>query len=140
MDLGALESRRVTRVIRGRELTYGELHLTSMGRDIASEKIAEVRMVFPAPKRSTRRVAWKPTAGASPDSSDLLELLREVRKRLAAEASVPAYVVASNRTLEEMAQALPDSPSKLLSVHGMGPQRVENYGASFLEAIRSHST
>lgn len=140
VDLGALESRRVTRVIRGREMTYSELHLTSMGRDISSGALSEVRMVFPAPKRSTRRIAWKPGAKASPGRSDLLELLREVRKRLAAEASVPAYVVASNRTLEEMAQSLPDSTSQLMSIHGMGPQRIQSYGDSFLEAIRSHAT
>ena len=97
-------------------------------------------MVFPAPKRSSRRIAWKRTATGGAGNSDLLELLREVRKRLATEASVPAYVVASNRSLEEMAQALPTSPSQLLGIHGMGAQRVENYGPSFLEVIRSHAT
>lgn len=140
VDLGALESRRVTRVIRGREMTYSELHMTSMGRDIAAGKLTEVHMVFPAPKRSSRRIAWKRTATGGAGNSDLLELLREVRKHLATEASVPAYVVASNRSLEEMAQALPTSPSQLLGIHGMGAQRVENYGPSFLEVIRSHAT
>ena len=138
VDAGALESRRVTRVIRGREMTYGELHMTSFGRQIASGKTEEVRMVFPTPKKSRTKIQWRASTQASAGTSDLLELLKEVRKRLASEASVPAYVVASNRTLEEMAQAQPDSPAKMLAIHGMGPQRLENYGDSFLDAIRNH--
>jgi superfamily II DNA helicase RecQ len=49
---------------------------------------------------------------------------------------VPAYVVAFDRTLLEMALRAPRSRAELLDVYGMGPARVEQYGAGFLEVLR----
>jgi ATP-dependent DNA helicase RecQ len=49
---------------------------------------------------------------------------------------VPAYVVAHDRTLVEMAVRSPASHAELLGVFGMGPARVEQYGDGFLAAIR----
>jgi ATP-dependent DNA helicase RecQ len=55
---------------------------------------------------------------------------------LAQAADVPAYVVASNRTLMGIAAARPTSEEALLEVHGMGRQRVARYGGPFVEAVR----
>ena len=67
---------------------------------------------------------------------DLLATLRRVRWELAKAADVPAYVVASNRTLIGIAAARPTNEDALLSIHGMGRQRVARYGASFVDAVR----
>jgi ATP-dependent DNA helicase RecQ len=67
---------------------------------------------------------------------DLLATLRRVRWELAKAADVPAYVVASNRTLLGIAAARPTNEDALLSIHGMGRQRVARYGASFVDAVR----
>jgi ATP-dependent DNA helicase RecQ len=48
---------------------------------------------------------------------------------------VPAYVVAFDRTLVEMATRAPRSHAELLDVFGMGPARVEAYGDGFLEIL-----
>jgi ATP-dependent DNA helicase RecQ len=139
VDAGALESRRVTRVIRGREMTYGELHIPRYGQHLISGKTDSLSMVFPHPKRKRKPLVWKKPGAGIAGSSDLLALLKEVRRQLASTASVPAYVVASNRTLEEMATARPDNQAEMLAVHGMGPSRYARYGTPFIDAIREFS-
>jgi DNA helicase-2/ATP-dependent DNA helicase PcrA len=55
---------------------------------------------------------------------------------------VPAFVVASNRTLESIALAMPTSELELLEVHGIGATKVELYGEeilSVLDAVRPTS-
>jgi ATP-dependent DNA helicase RecQ len=48
---------------------------------------------------------------------------------------VPAYVVALDRTLVEMAQVRPKTTDQLLMLHGMGPARAEQYGEGFLRVL-----
>jgi ATP-dependent DNA helicase RecQ len=55
---------------------------------------------------------------------------------LADERSVPAYVVATDRTLIDMVRLRPRDDDELLLVHGIGPQKVERYGPDFLAAVR----
>ena len=57
--------------------------------------------------------------------------------RLARAADVPTYVVAPNRTLEDMAARRPMTRSAMLQVHGMGPERYRKFGQPFLDAMRS---
>ena len=65
----------------------------------------------------------------------LFERLRTRRAAIAKERGVPAYVVAHDRTLADMAQKQPRTREALLSVHGMGPARVEQYGERFLDVL-----
>jgi ATP-dependent DNA helicase RecQ len=67
---------------------------------------------------------------------DRFERLRAHRAQVARAKGVPAYVVAMDRTLLEMASRSPRSHAELLDVFGMGPARVEQYGDGFLEVLR----
>ncbi len=69
-------------------------------------------------------------------SRDRFEKLRAHRAQMAKARGVPAYVVALDRTLIEMATRSPRSRDELLDVFGMGPARVEAYGDGFLDALR----
>ncbi|MCI8526135.1 MAG: DNA helicase RecQ [Oscillospiraceae bacterium] len=83
------------------------------------------------------------TAAAEPPielSDDLLELLRALRTRLAQEAGVPAYIVFSNATLQQMAARQPRTAAELLAVPGVGAVKAERYGHEFLTAIRRWCT
>jgi ATP-dependent DNA helicase RecQ len=62
--------------------------------------------------------------------------LRDIRSDLARKSDVPLYVIASNKTLEDMARLRPLTRRALLDVHGMGEKRVDQYGGAFLSAIR----
>jgi ATP-dependent DNA helicase RecQ len=66
----------------------------------------------------------------------LFERLRALRKTLADERKVPAYVVFSDRTLQDMAARKPRTHEELLEVHGVGQRKLEEYGDAFLAEIR----
>ncbi len=138
---GALERRHVTRPVAGRERTYAELALTSLGIAVMLQREAEFHMVMPSVRalRGGRRSAAARAASAPLPAvaADLMTYLREVRKKMAEEASVPAYVIASNRTLEAMARHRPDDREAMLALHGMGPLRFERYGQAFLDALNA---
>ncbi len=63
------------------------------------------------------------------------EALRARRTELAREADVPAYVIAPDRTLMELAMVLPRSLHEVAAVHGMGPARIAAYGEVLLGII-----
>ena len=50
---------------------------------------------------------------------------------------VPAYVVADNKTLTAIALARPASEGELLAVPGIGPTKVERYGADILGIVQA---
>jgi len=104
-----------------------------------------VRFATPV-QRGKRRGGARPApapkaAAAALDSLDStarerFERLRSHRAQIARSRGVPAYVVALDRTLIEMATREPRSHAELLDVFGMGPARVETYGDGFLEVLR----
>jgi ATP-dependent DNA helicase RecQ len=95
-----------------------------------------------APQRQARRNA--PQQGTKADDGDLslgpaeeriLSGLKTVRSRIAREEQVPAYIVFSDRTLAELALRRPRSLNAFQDVRGVGPMKLERYGARFLAAI-----
>jgi ATP-dependent DNA helicase RecQ len=66
----------------------------------------------------------------------LFDRLRTLRKEIATELGVPAYVVFSDRTLHEMAARHPRSDMELLSITGVGERKLEQFGARFLALLR----
>jgi len=74
----------------------------------------------------------------STTDSPLFQELRTIRKRLADEEGVPAYVIFNDRTLVEMVARRPQDEEAMLEVPGVGPTKLRRYGAPFLEAIRAY--
>jgi ATP-dependent DNA helicase RecQ len=71
------------------------------------------------------------------DARERFERLRVHRMSVAKERGVPAYVVASDRTLVDMATRVPRTLREMLDVYGMGPARVDAYGDGFLRVLSS---
>ena len=65
----------------------------------------------------------------------LFEDLRALRRRLADERGVPAYVVFSDATLLAMADTRPTTEAGLLAIPGVGPVKLERYSEAFLEVL-----
>jgi ATP-dependent DNA helicase RecQ len=74
-------------------------------------------------------------AGVITAGAELFERLRALRKRLADERKVPAYVVFSDRTLQAMAAQRPSTADELLDIHGVGQKKMDEYGDVFLAEI-----
>ena len=77
----------------------------------------------------------QPIETLEPEANDLFEELRVLRRQLADERQVPAYVVFSDATLREMAQSRPSTQSEFLALSGVGAKKLETYGDVFLAAI-----
>jgi len=82
-----------------------------------------------------RGVRGEEPEALAPDEHRLFERLRELRRALAAEQGVPAYVIFNDRTLEAMARARPATRRQMLEVPGVGGVKLERYGRAFLDAI-----
>ncbi len=66
---------------------------------------------------------------------EVFETLRAWRSEVAREAQVPAYIVFSDATLMAIAESLPQDEGELLDVSGVGPVKVERYGAGLLAVL-----
>lgn len=62
-------------------------------------------------------------------------IFRRALVSLADERGVPAYVIFSDRTLQDMALKRPTDAHAMLSVHGVGGTKLVQYGAAFLDLI-----
>jgi len=90
---------------------------------------------------ATAAVTGSPIRSSAPVLDDelrdtpLFENLKTLRRQLADDRGVPAYVVFSDATLLAMAEAQPMTQAGLLAVPGVGPIKLERYGTAFLEVL-----
>ena len=77
-----------------------------------------------------------PRSGTVETDSRLLMALKALRSRLAKEEKVPAYVIFSNATLEDMAGKAPKTMEQFLEVSGVGEVKARRYGKAFLDEIK----
>jgi DNA helicase-2/ATP-dependent DNA helicase PcrA len=89
--------------------------------------------VLPAPpgRHGTRRPAASDPAPGGP----VFDRLREWRRLRAKDDGVPPYVVFHDRTLGEIAERAPSSLTELATVKGVGPAKLERYGADVLDVL-----
>jgi ATP-dependent DNA helicase RecQ len=118
--------------------------LTRAGAEVMKGAVP-VRLALPVevaarPKRGAK--AAPKARGAREEAKPLEEALRPVFERLRAHRAevarakrVPPYVVAFDRTLAELAASRPRTKAELAAVYGMGPARIELYGAGFLAVL-----
>jgi len=79
-------------------------------------------------------VSSSPTAVTA--DAELLEYMREWRRRTAKDQGIPAYVVMHDTSLEEVCRVQPKSISELLSVSGFGTRKAQTYGLRIIEALK----
>jgi len=68
----------------------------------------------------------------------LFEKLRTLRTKLAGEAGVPAYVIFSDASLEDMEHKLPTTVAEFAEISGVGRAKLEKYADVFLQVIAKH--
>lgn len=67
-----------------------------------------------------------------------MDALKAWRRETATANQVPAYVVFSDATLEEIIQRQPSTPRELGRVKGVGPKKLELYAEEVLELVAGH--
>lgn len=79
-----------------------------------------------------------PQSGTVIADSKLLADLKALRKRLAEKEKVPAFVIFSNATLEDMAKKQPKTMDEFLTVSGIGRVKAQRYSTAFLKELEKH--
>lgn len=108
-----------------------------------SRFLAEMRGRTPRERREpTSAPRVTPGSTVTPLRFDpaLFERLKAWRLEAAKELAVPAYIVFSNRTLEEIAARHPQTEQDLLAVTGVGPIKLELHGEAVMEILREDAT
>ena len=77
----------------------------------------------------------RPAGAAAPDEAAVLARLRDWRRRRAADDRVPAFLIAHDRTLIDLARRRPADRAALRACHGIGPARLERYGDELLTLL-----
>jgi ATP-dependent DNA helicase RecQ len=122
------------------EIAYGEgftLKVTAYGRAILKQEAGvNLTQVVPAINAKEKRSAPAPEISSS---DALFEELRAVRRRLAASAKLPPYVIFNDKTLREMADRRPAGKAQMLQVPGLSENKYAKYGADFLAVLMPHA-
>jgi ATP-dependent DNA helicase RecQ len=88
-------------------------------------------------KRKQQRTAIEQSAWQDVDEA-LFESLRALRRDIAVERGVPAYVILHDSTLRDLAALRPTTVEAMRDVRGMGEKKLADFGARFVEHIAAH--
>lgn len=123
---------------------YGLLKLTERSYDI-TVKGEQIMLKLPKEKELVtveRRVQLKTKSSigrrAASNNPQLYELLRSLRNETAKNMKVPAYVVFTDKTLQEMSTYLPVTRDEMLEISGVAQAKYEKYGELFMNVIREY--
>ncbi|MEI6564895.1 MAG: ATP-dependent DNA helicase RecQ [bacterium] len=137
---------------------YAMATLTPLGREIAwrrasvslkwppqAVKLSSTEPNFPAKSRRTdKKASSKVTPSVDVDrvlsavEENLFDELKDWRKDESVHQGIPAYLIFSNKTLKAIAISRPKSHRELEAISGVGPVKLEAYGADILKLI-AHS-
>jgi ATP-dependent DNA helicase RecQ len=112
---------------------FSTLELTNAGAAILKSR-AKVTLTKPVTAPETK----KHHIGEIACDEVLFERLRELRKRLADERDVPAYIIFSDVSLRQMARNYPAGESDLARISGVGEKKLREFGEVFLGEIAAH--
>jgi ATP-dependent DNA helicase RecQ len=115
---------------------YGVLKLTAKGRLTLKGQerplLLEPAKKKAAPKPAAMKDSWE---GVDPG---LFEELRQLRRNLAQQRGLPAYVVFGDASLRDMARKRPSTAAGFLRVNGVGETKLQQYAEVMLDAIRRY--
>ncbi len=110
---------------------YNVLRLTPKSADVLrdGEKVFMRPVAPPSKKTRTRREPVPASDGG------LFTRLRSLRKRLADALDVPPYIIFSDASLHEMANARPTTLDEFMAISGVGERKLAQYGEQFVEEV-----
>lgn len=121
------------------EIMYAEssaLKITPIGWQVlkGEKTIRLTTPVAPADKKKVQKTIKIATEGEV--NKDVFTELKKIRYAIAKEENMPAYIVFSDKTLKLMASELPTTENEFLAISGVGMNKMEKYGAEFMDVIR----
>jgi ATP-dependent DNA helicase RecQ len=133
-------------------IAYNEnnhLKITSAGSDVlfgrATARLVVIRREETnETKRGRKRKATVPAQELplglpNTENEALFEALRKLRKRLADEEALPAYIVLSDKVLHLLSTSRPTNLEEFGNISGIGEHKKKKYGKEFINLIRKYS-
>ena len=134
------------------EIAYNEnnhLKITQSGTDVLFGRARALLVTIRRQEavqatRGRKRKATVPTKELplglpNTESGELFEALRTLRKRLADQEALPAYIVLSDKVLHLLSASRPTTIEEFGNISGIGEYKKKKYGKEFVELIRKYS-
>ena len=134
------------------EIAYNEnnhLKITQSGTDVLFGRARALLVTIRREEavqttRGRKRKATVPTKELTlglpnTESGELFEALRTLRKRLADQEALPAYIVLSDKVLHLLSTSRPTTIEDFGNISGIGEYKKKKYGKEFVELIRKYS-
>jgi len=112
---------------------FSVLEITEQGRAFTQERHT-IMLTTPISEPSRKAQSTEEMA----HDESLFARLRQLRKTLADERDVPAYVIFSDVALRQMAQDYPANEQEFLRISGVGTRKMKEFGADFLATIAEY--
>jgi ATP-dependent DNA helicase RecQ len=112
---------------------FSVLEITNAGLAALKER-RKVTLTRPVSAPETKA----PRAGEIAGDEALFDRLRQLRKQLADERNVPAYIVFSDVALRQMARDYPENEREFARISGVGEKKLREFGQVFLGEIAAH--
>ena len=133
------------------EIAYNEdshLHVTPLGHDVVRGRMRVQLAVISREEFSVRSRRKKQreelekewNAVGQGQSNDLFSRLREVRRQVAAKIGKPAFIVMSDKSLQDLVLKRPTTSEAMADVYGIGEYKAKAYGMPFIEAIKQYAS
>lgn len=120
---------------------YPVLSVTAGAEEVLAghKEVEEIRQEVIVPSRKTKKSASiSRTEVPRSGSGGLFEHLRQHRKQLASQLSVPPYIIFPDTVLIDLANIRPKTLGEFGNIKGVGEAKLKKYGLSFLEAISQY--
>ncbi|HSQ14215.1 MAG TPA: DNA helicase RecQ [Candidatus Deferrimicrobium sp.] len=115
---------------------YPVLRLNDASREVLKGQ-RTVKLLQPKIKAKVKKSRYDEQSWQNVDEG-LFESLRALRRKLADQRGVPAYVLFNDATLRDMARTRPGSASALLNIRGVGEKKLTDIGQPFLDVISNY--
>jgi len=123
------------------DIAYDEgytFKLNALSHLVLKNKINVMLVQFrPYKSRDELVLPKEPAKTVSADLA-LFERLKKLRKTIADQNNLPAYIVFSNRTLQDMTEKMPTDKPSMMDVSGVGQQKFATYGQIFIDEISGY--
>lgn len=129
------------------EIAYNEnnhLKVTEIGNDVLFGRQKAKLVIIKRDENENRKGRKKkivtnqelPLEVSPTENKDLFEALRRVRKQLADQEAIPAYIVLSDKVLHLLSISRPMTIEAFGNISGIGEFKKKKYGKEFVEVIR----
>lgn len=114
---------------------FNSIRIAASGYDVLFKGS---QVLLPSAPAEARRKLKRVDGPADVEHPELFDRLRQLRKRIADERSVPPYVIFPNATLRSMASMLPNDDRAFRAINGVGERKLTEFGGLFLREIRNY--